>query len=665
MKLRGKFILSFTAFALIPLIITAGIIFNRISSTSMSNAMETVENEQEFAMQSIQNIIMMIENLGSQSSNDGQVIQFISNGKLGTNTAEEGKVLNDKLSSIVTSYGVFENIMLLDTNGLCIADGDYSNSKTGQNFSSLDAYKYVKKSGIEYISKVEKSQFTGNPVLNIAFPVRIQNKIEGVLLEVIDIKKLSVKYIGKVRLVNDGILFVMQDDGVTIMHPDSKEIFASNIVNTEGGKQILENKNGKSEYYYGENMMAVYKTDARLKWIFVSAFPMSKLNTVRDSLMKIIMTLAGSVLVISILFARIIGSSLSKKIISISKEMDKIADGDFTVLFKLKGKDEITHMSNRINVTLDKIRNSILGVVEESKKIEDMASTLSATSQQMSASTNEVAASIQDVAKSASSQSEDLMEVVNAVSEFSMQLESIYKKLEQVTKNTYDTEQKAGTGKNQLDLLMDSIVKIKDSFIDVQSRIDGLAKTISRIGNITDAINGISRQTDLLALNAAIEAARAGEAGRGFAVVADEVRKLSEESRKSSEEIIELVHLIASEMKEVTNTSNIMDSLLENQVSTVRNTISSFGEIIEAVTNTAPLIKETYNAVEKANSSKDVILSRVEGASSAAEEVSASSQQISATSEEMLAGAEEVSNFASELSESATVLVEKVKQFKI
>ncbi len=322
-------------------------------------------------------------------------------------------------------------------------------------------------------------------------------------------------------------------------------------------------------------------------------------------------------------------------------------------------------MSNRINLTLEKIRSSILGVVEGSNTIGEMAATLSATSQEMSASTNEVAAAIQDVARGASSQAEELLDVVNVVSDFSKELETIQEKLEHVTKNTNETEGKAGYGKNQLDLLMDSIVQIKESFTMVQVKIEGLAKTISKIGNITDVINGISRETDLLALNAAIEAARAGEAGRGFAVVADEVRKLSEESRKSSEEIIGLVQLIASEMKDVTSTSNVMDSLLENQVGTVENTITSFGEIIDAVTNTAPLIKETYSAVEKANDSKNIMLTKVEAVSAVAEEVSASSQQISASSEEMLAGAEEVSRFAADLSESATGLVEKVNQFKI
>lgn len=84
---------------------------------------------------------------------------------------------------------------------------------------------------------------------------------------------------------------------------------------------------------------------------------------------------------------------------------------------------------------------------------------------------------------------------------------------------------------------MKSIEEVKISFDEQAVKINNLNESVSKVGNITNVINGISEQTNLLALNAAIEAARAGEAVRGFVVLSEEVRKLAEQSKESTEEI--------------------------------------------------------------------------------------------------------------------------------
>ncbi len=86
----------------------------------------------------------------------------------------------------------------------------------------------------------------------------------------------------------------------------------------------------------------------------------------------------------------------------------------------------------------------------------------------------------------------------------------------------------------------------------------GVKKCEQLIGNIindTKNLNSIQQKQNILALNASIEASRAGDMGRGFAVVAQEVGKLANNSKK-------LNTLIENEVKEISETIHSM--IIEN-----------------------------------------------------------------------------------------------------
>ncbi|MDO8897644.1 MAG: methyl-accepting chemotaxis protein [Bacteroidales bacterium] len=118
----------------------------------------------------------------------------------------------------------------------------------------------------------------------------------------------------------------------------------------------------------------------------------------------------------------------------------------------------------------------------------------------------------------------------------------------QKAKNLLESSQKASdAGEQGLDssaMMVEAMRKIDTQMKVIQSTITKLAEQNRSIGEITSTVADIADQSNLLAVNAAIEAAKAGEHGRGFSVVAQEIRSLSEQSKKSTTQVKDILNEI-------------------------------------------------------------------------------------------------------------------------
>lgn len=665
MKFKMKFISLFSAFAVIPVLLSGGILYAINMTSSLNTARENLTAQEQSARTSFEQTEYNIERLGKQMADSKIYIDFTKESNDGKSDESLKNIIGGELKDTVNNYGFHDNVAIIDMNGKCIVDSQ--DKLQGTNLSDMDYFTETKNNISTFVSPVKKSITSGNPIFVVAEPIiDSDKKFLGVIIQAIDLKKVSHQFINTIKIGKSGYIYILQKDGTTIAYPDDKEILQKNISNTDFGKKIISDKKGTQEYKYGGvDKLSAYDYNSKLGWIFVSAISTSELTSASDTMVKTLFIIILVLIALSSILAIFIAKSISSPIEGIARLMDKISKGDFTVQVKTKGKDEIAYMANRLNNTIQNIKTSIGGVKNTSQDIGGAAVTLNSTSEQMVTAANEVATAVQEVAKGASEQANELMDVVNLLSNLSEQINEVDSKLNDVKSKSMEAETMATEGTNIINGLIQSIVDVKGSFDTVMDKVKGLSQSVSKIGHITDIINGISEQTNLLALNAAIEAARAGEQGRGFAVVAEEIRKLAEQSKNSSTEIINLVKSVTAETEDVIVNSNNLNDLIENQATSANDTIISFEDIKGSVKSIPAVIEDTHNSLNSAIESKNVVLNKVQNVSAVAEEVSASSEEISASSEEMLSSAEEVSNLAAVVHKTSTELTEEVNVFKI
>lgn len=146
-----------------------------------------------------------------------------------------------------------------------------------------------------------------------------------------------------------------------------------------------------------------------------------------------------------------------------------------------------------------------------------------------------------------------------------------------------DIQSFAVLGNEKVQRLEQQIAFINENTEKMETLIKNLKISSNEVIEIIVMVKSIAEQTNLLALNASIEAARAGDAGKGFAVVAQEVRKLAEQSKRSVEQITELVTTSSSLTDKAVNTIEEVRESVTLGMKDSKETQMKFTKILQSI----------------------------------------------------------------------------------
>lgn len=327
---------------------------------------------------------------------------------------------------------------------------------------------------------------------------------------------------------------------------------------------------------------------------------------------------------------------LQKRALELLMEVDPVNQGDLTIRAQVT-EDEIGTIADAYNATIENLRKIV-------SQVQSAALEVTQTTNVNEADVTLLQGEIQE-------QVENISAALDRIEAMSRSSSMVAQSAEQAEVTLQKAQESVKQGDIAMNKTVESILQISSSVQDASNQVKKLGEASKKISNVVNLIGGFAAQTHLLALKASIEAARAGEEGQGFAVIANEVRSLASQSAEATADIEKLVSEIQTE------TASVVLAMEESTVQVAEGT--------KLVGETRQNLNEITAATEQINELVNLIATAAIEQSENSEEVSDKMSNVATVAEKTTDSVIKLSDSFQKLLEVARLLESNVSQFKV
>ncbi|MGO4890604.1 methyl-accepting chemotaxis protein [Anaerobacillus sp. MEB173] len=463
----------------------------------------------------------------------------------------------------------------------------------------------------------------------------------------------------------NGYTFLFDETGTALVHPTEQ---GNNLMDLPFVSQMYQSGHttGVIDYVFEDTKrVLVYNTVAETGWKIGAVYRNSELEAAASETRNSNLIISAIALLIGMGVIYYVAKSISKPIVRLNEEVNKVANGDLTVQVTAKTNDEVGQLTTNFNAMVKNMKDVITTVDQSVQQVTDSADSLSAISEETTASSEEVAKAIAEIANNASESASASDSTTQSAMDLATKLDNVTSQTKKMQDLSDKAQQINKDGLIQVEQLRMKSTESNEVIDSVEKVIHDLSLKIKEIEAVIQTINSISEQTNLLALNASIEAARAGEHGKGFAVVAEEVRKLADQSSRATDQVRRTIQGIQAESERAVQEMGTTKEISSAQDQVVADTEKAFDSISTMIDNMSTSIEEISTEIGGINEFKNNVIASIQSFASMAQESAATCEEVNASTDEQLAAIQSITASSEQLKASSEQLSTMIKRFTI